>query len=68
MSENNEKFYEIKIAGCKRKLKLFPVSDKLDIAAFIMFGKLISLGAKSSDKHPLKALSGAREADEAGQN
>ena len=31
-------------------------------------GKLISLGAKSSDKHPLKALSGAREADEAGQN
>lgn len=31
-------FYEIKIAGCTRKLKKFPVSDKLDIAAFILFG------------------------------
>ena len=31
-------------------------------------GKLISLGAKSSDKHPLKALSGSRESDSAGQN
>lgn len=31
-------FYEISIAGCKRKLKRFSVSDKLDIAAFILFG------------------------------
>ncbi len=31
-------FYEINIAGSKRKLPLCPVNDKLDIAAFIMFG------------------------------
>lgn len=39
MSENNEKrFYEMKIAGCKRKLPLCKVNDNLEIAAFIMFG------------------------------
>ena len=31
-------FYTMKIAGLERKLELFPVSDKLDIAAFIIFG------------------------------
>ncbi len=31
-------FYDIEIAGVKRRLKLFPVSDSLDIAAFILFG------------------------------
>ncbi len=31
-------YYEIEIAGLKRKLEKFPVSDKLDIAAFIIFG------------------------------
>lgn len=31
-------FYEVEIAGLKRKLEKFPVSDKLDIAAFIVFG------------------------------
>ena len=31
-------FYTMKIAGCERNLKLFPVSDSLDIAAFILFG------------------------------
>ena len=30
--------YKITIAGHERELELFPVSDKLDIAAFIMFG------------------------------
>ena len=30
--------YRIKIAGLERELERFPVSDKLDIAAFIMFG------------------------------
>ncbi len=30
--------YEIEIAGIKRELEMFPVNDKLDIAAFIMFG------------------------------
>ena len=33
-----EKFYELKIAGLTRKLPLCEVSDKLDIAAFIIFG------------------------------
>ena len=31
-------FYKMKIAGLERKLEKFPVSDKLDIAAFIIFG------------------------------
>ena len=30
--------YKITIAGHERELEFFPVSDKLDIAAFIMFG------------------------------
>lgn len=33
-----QKFYEMKIAGCKRQLPLFPVNDTLEIAAFIIFG------------------------------
>lgn len=31
-------FYSMKIAGLDRNLKKFAVSDKLDIAAFILFG------------------------------
>lgn len=31
-------FYTMKIAGLERSLKKFPVSDSLDIAAFILFG------------------------------
>lgn len=31
-------YYEMTIAGCKRKLPLCEVSPSLDIAAFIMFG------------------------------
>lgn len=30
--------YKITIAGCERELQRYPVNDKLDIAAFIMFG------------------------------
>lgn len=30
-------YYDITIAGCQRKLKLCPVNEHLDIAAFIMF-------------------------------
>lgn len=30
--------YKMKIAGLDRELEMFPVNDKLDIAAFIMFG------------------------------
>lgn len=31
-------FYTMKIAGLTRELEKFPVNDKLDIAAFIIFG------------------------------
>lgn len=31
-------YYKMKIAGLERELEMFPVSDKLDIAAFIIFG------------------------------
>ena len=31
-------YFEITIAGCKRKLPICAINDKLDIAAFIMFG------------------------------
>lgn len=31
-------FYTMNIAGLQRQLEKFPVSDKLDIAAFIIFG------------------------------
>ncbi|MBQ6570686.1 MAG: adenine phosphoribosyltransferase [Clostridia bacterium] len=31
-------FYEMKIAGCERKLPKCAINEKLDIAAFIMFG------------------------------
>lgn len=34
----SEQYYTMKIAGVERKLKKFPVSDSLDIAAFILFG------------------------------
>ena len=31
-------YYKMKIAGLERSREKFPVSDKLDIAAFIIFG------------------------------
>lgn len=43
-----DEFYEIKIAGCTRKLKRFAVSDKLDIAAFILFGD-VEITEKSAE-------------------
>ena len=44
-----EKFYEINIAGCERKLPLCSVSDTLDIAAFIIFGD-VEVTIKSAEK------------------
>ena len=32
--------YKINIEGLDRELRKFPVNDKLDIAAFIMFGDI----------------------------
>ncbi len=46
------RFYEMEIAGCKRKLPICAVSDKLDIAAFIMFSD-VEITTKSA-KHLLK--------------
>lgn len=34
----SSEYYTLKIAGLERNLKKFPVNDKLDIAAFILFG------------------------------
>lgn len=34
----SKEFYELEIAGLKRQLQKFAVSDSLDIAAFILFG------------------------------
>ena len=45
-------FYTIDIAGMKRDLKLFPVSDDLNIAAFILFGDV------EITKHAAKKLLG----------
>ena len=33
-----EQYYTLEIAGLTRKLKRYPVNEKLDIAAFILFG------------------------------
>ena len=42
-------FYTMKIAGLERNLEKFPVSDKLDIAAFIIFGD-VELTIKASEE------------------
>lgn len=42
-------FYTMKIAGVERKLEMFPVNDKLDIAAFILFGD-VEITVKSSEE------------------
>ena len=42
-------FYTLKIAGLERQLEMFPVSDKLDIAAFIIFGD-VELTGKASEE------------------
>ena len=48
-------FYTMKIAGLERKLEKFPVSDKLDIAAFIIFGD-VELTIKACEELLNKAL------------
>lgn len=42
-------FYTMNIAGVERKLEKFPVSDKLDIAAFILFGD-VEITVKASEE------------------
>lgn len=42
-------FYTLKIAGLERQLEMFPVSDKLDIAAFIIFGD-VELTVKATEE------------------
>ncbi len=43
------KTYSMEIAGVKRELPLCPVSDKLDIAAFILFGD-VEVTVKSAEE------------------
>lgn len=40
--------YKITIAGCERELEKFPVSEKLDIAAFILFND-VEITEKSAE-------------------
>ena len=47
-------YYEMKIAGLDRKLKKCPVSEKLDIAAFIMFSD-VEVTVKSAEQLLAKA-------------
>ena len=42
-------YYTLKIAGLERQLEMFPVSDKLDIAAFIIFGD-VELTVKATEE------------------
>ncbi len=35
-----KEYYNLKIAGLERKLERFPVNEKMDIAAFILFGDI----------------------------
>lgn len=42
-------YYEMKIAGLPRRLERFPISDKIDIAAFIIFGD-VELTIKGSEE------------------
>lgn len=42
-------YYEMKIAGLSRRLERFPISDKIDIAAFIIFGD-VELTIKGSEE------------------
>ena len=43
-------FYEVDVAGMKKQLKLFPVDDDLQIAAFILYGDV------AITKHAAKEL------------
>lgn len=43
------KSYEMEIAGLKRELPLCPVSDSLDIAAFVIFGD-VEITVKASEE------------------
>lgn len=42
-------YYTLKVAGLERQLEKFPVSDKLDIAAFIIFGD-VELTVKATEE------------------
>lgn len=49
------RFHEMTIAGCKRQLPLCAINDKLDIAAFLMFGDVeitVAAAKELLDKAP----------------
>ena len=45
----SKEFYTLKIGGIERQLQKFPVSDTLDIAAFILFGDVDRAGVCASE-------------------
>lgn len=44
-----KKYYKLSIAGLERNLPIFPINDKLSIAAFIMFGDVEITIASAKD-------------------
>ena len=38
MSDSEQRYYHIDIAGCSRELPICPISDEMDIAGFVMLG------------------------------
>ena len=48
-----KEYYPMTIAGCARKLPLCPISDKLNIGAFVIFGdpELTTACAKALNEH-----------------
>ena len=48
--------YKINIEGLDRELRKFPVNDKLDIAAFIMFGHSAADAGDRAEDLPLSQL------------
>ena len=51
------RFYDLEVAGCKRKLSILNVTDKLAIAGFIMLGdvELVDACAKELAKKGIEA-------------
>ena len=56
-------YYTMKIAGLERRLEKFPVNEKMDIAAFIIFGdvELTIAGCEELRKKLRSALKLAAE-------
>ena len=49
----DEKYYEINICGCIRKLPIVRISDQLNIASFVLLGDA-QLVIKAAEELPVK--------------